>query len=341
MTRVDNIFLVGGSPSSGSTLLVRLLDSQQGIKCLPETGLFANGQYLISNSIEHQEGSNHIGIDLNSSLPWLDTAAKLSDSIGVPVETVNKLFSISANSFDITKKLFPQYQNVNLVEKTPENIFAFQTYLSLSAGNKVVITTRDYVSVTQSLYRRGFSVAESLLIWFSHSYESALLIRDFPNQVYQCSYKSLTENPSTTIEEIIEFWDIGRHEEFKPQAITNDKSNSKLVNHSDEMVKFLLDYSSWGLSGTSWTKSPSSKIKQTDPVNLIGLQFEMLVNNLAFQTKNDGLVTIREIEGFLQGEADTVTSYPNGLDKPLRITSGSAYIDSLCAAYQPYIIKNL
>ena len=337
---MDNIFLVGGSPSSGSTLLVRLLDSQQGIKCLPETGLFANGQHLISNDIECQEGGNHRGIDLSSSLPWLDTAAKLSDSIGIPVEIFHKLFSVSANSFEITKKLFPQYQNVNLVEKTPENIFAFQTYLSLSARNKVVITTRDYVSVTQSLYRRGFSVAESLLIWFSHSYESALLIRDFPNQVYQCSYEGLTENPSTTIEEIIGFWGVDKHQEVKPQSITHEKNNSKFVNHSDEMVKFLLDYSSWGLSGSSWTKSPSSKIKQTVPVNLIGLQLEILLNKIAFQTKYDGLVTIREIEEFLQGQVETVPSCPNRLGKPLRITSESTYIDNLCAAYQPHIIKN-
>ena len=333
---MHNIFLIGGSPSSGSTLLVNLLNSHSNVIALPETGLFVHGENLTAGNTSSDN------LNLNIHLPWINTGEKVAQAIGLDPETYDHAVNKYPTAFDLLRAYVNPDKSSYLIEKTPENIFAFYTYLSASPKNRVVVTIRDALSVTQSLVRRGFTIAESLLIWFGHSYETARIVRDFSGQVYQCTYENLTKNPSKTVDEIMEFWGIGK------QLTKNNFSGPDLPPTSDEadntyddseMIDFLVDYSSWNLAGTAWTKSPDANVQYTEPVNLLGLNYQLLAENLIFKTEHDGFLKVTALEDFVLGrekklDSDTITNAT-----PTEIPITSEFIRCLVESYRTYISK--
>ena len=190
---MHDVFLIGGAPSSGSTLLVHMLNCRDSVLCLPETGLFVHAENLVETPIDAEK------MHLPRRLPWVNTGHKVAQAIGLDPNAYDEEIKDYPTAFDMLRAHVDSDRTVYLIEKTPENIFAFYPYLTASSGNRVVLTTRDTVSVVQSLVRRGFTMAEALLVWFAHSYETARLIRDFAGQVYQCTYEQLTKNPTKTV----------------------------------------------------------------------------------------------------------------------------------------------
>ena len=339
---MHDIFLIGGSPSSGSTLLVNLLNKHQDTLCLPETGLFVHGDNLVHRTIGTQEQEDKYELDLNSYLPWLSTEAKVSQAIGLNPGAYQKAIKDFPTSFDLLRAFVDPERKTFLVEKTPENVFAFYPYLADSPGNRVVLTIRDALSVTQSLFRRGFNTVESLLIWFGHSYETARLIRDFPSQVYQCTYDHLTRAPLKTVEEIIDFLglDSGRRlEASRNQADMTEESASDSAYENAEMINFLVEYSSWNLAGTAWTKSPDAKVRHTEPVNLLGLDYLVLTEQLLFKTADDGYLSISSLEDYICGRKRSLMPTESPGTPPLRIAIHSELVRCLSECYPPFLTR--
>jgi len=94
---VQDIFLIGGSPSSGSTLLVNLLKRYENLICLPETGLFSHGRNLIDLSMDFQEG------DLTHYLPWLASDLKTSRVLGWDKKTYDSAIKQHTTAFDLLR----------------------------------------------------------------------------------------------------------------------------------------------------------------------------------------------------------------------------------------------
>ncbi|MCP3868555.1 MAG: sulfotransferase, partial [Gammaproteobacteria bacterium] len=324
---MNDIFLIGGSPSSGSTLLVSLLNNQEDVLCLPETGLFVHGKNLIE---DHPDATE---IDINLHLPWVDTGAKVSQAIGLDIDTFDKASSDFPTAFDLLRYYINSTTAPYLVEKTPENIFGFYYYLESSMKNRVVVTIRDALSVTQSLHRRGFTIVEALIIWFGHSYETARLIQKFPDQVFPCTYEQLTRHPQETIHEIIEFWGIDpKQKSVDKELVTEKPSSEEQVNptyESSEMISFLVDYSSWNLADTAWTKSPFSDASYSEPVNMLGLAFQVLFGDLAFLTKHNGLLKPSDLENFLLNKKRGLDATTDLYQVPLEIAASSEFIRKL------------
>ncbi len=302
---VQNIFLIGGAPSSGSTLLVSLLARQERVLCLPETGLFAHGRNLVDMSAPADARR-----DLGWNLPWLLTGPKVAAALGWPEDHYAQAAARHRTAFDLLRTNVDPEWRYALVEKTPENVFAFREYLSQSRDHRVVVTWRDVLGVAQSLLRRGFNLIEALLAWFAHSYETARLIADFPDQVFHCRYDRLTAHPHEEVARIITFLNIGDRWDERSRAPLDNGPGSVHPrcdvqwNPSREGVSNLLAISSWGLSSTSWSHSPGAAARPNPPQNYLGQDFGMVMHRIAFKTDFHGLVQPGTLNDALLSDPD-------------------------------------
>lgn len=333
---MQDIFLIGGSPSSGSTLLVKLLNQQENVAGLPETGLFVHGQNLLDVSDES------LGNDLHWRLPWMLTGVKVANALGWGKDEYDEHIGLYPTAFELLRSRVDPTRKYWLIEKTPENIFAFDKYLKESNSNRVIVTSRDAISVVQSLMRRGFTLLEGILIWFSHSYETTQLIANYPSQVYHCAYDRLTRNPEIVISEIIKFLGITD----APPASSAYLENKSIVPDSSQLdenddransisIQMYLEISSWGLTDTSWSRSPDSVVQHTEPVNLIGLDYDLLMDKIVFKTPSETLVRPSEVETGLNGSYQKLKSYGDLRCEPVMAHFESAYTQCLVGYYSP------
>lgn len=191
---MDKFIFIGGLPSSGSTLLTSLLNKNIKSITLNETGILTRYK------------KNHA--------PWIDLTAKNKDSkIKFSKKFLNNLKNNVLHDLEIFNKLRNQYTKDSgsfLIEKTPENIFAFDTLLQDNPNLKVVLTDRDMDEVVYSLRKRGFSLKEAVFIYSCHKYHILMLKKKFKERVFVCSYKKIINNSEEVISKIINFYNTVR-----------------------------------------------------------------------------------------------------------------------------------
>ena len=133
---MQDIFLIGGSPSSGSTLLINLLGRHKNVLCLPETGLFAHGRNLTAMNAG---GEAQGGLDWD--VPWLKTQTKISQALGWRKEEFLQAQGQFETAFELIRHHIDPTQQYWLIEKTPENIFSMRRFLERRNNNRVVVTS--------------------------------------------------------------------------------------------------------------------------------------------------------------------------------------------------------
>lgn len=329
---LDKIFLIGGSPSSGSSLLVSLLGNQPRLLCLPETGLFVHGRNLVDLSLEPSIN------DLGWYVPWVATPAKLAHALGWNAKEYEKAVQSGENAFTFLRSQVDAGQDFCLVEKTPENIFAFARYLEMSPKNRVLVTSRDALSVTQSLMRRGFKMREALLAWFGHSYETLRLLRAFPDQVYHCQYERLTREADVVLAEIMTFMEPYLADIADSTQASAGPARGKA--EAFEEITFLLEFANRKLVGAAWSHSPSEGIVARDAVNMLGLPFEALYQRAVFKTPDESYASAKDVDAALQnGEFETLGQLSAKNVEPMDITLQSQFTRCLAEAYAPHFLK--
>ena len=310
---MHDVALVGGMPSSGSTLLMRLLAERKGIACLPETGLFAHGGRLFG--FDEPEADE---TDLGLRVPWLDTAAKLREALGVSGERLERAMAEHSDPFALARSLFDE-PGCLLVEKTPENVFAFAAYLARDPEARVVVTTRSALGVTQSLMRRGFPMKEALLIWFAHGLAACELLRAHPDRVLHCSYATLTADPERAADRAADHLLAGRT--FTGRCA------------GEHAALFERAYSE--LSMRAWTHSPLDPAVPREETNYLGNRFRLLRDRMRCATADGGRVSARWVEAVLEGNAPGPRPVDHGEVVPLDMTPASLLAQTLVAACRP------
>lgn len=157
--------LVGGVPSSGSTLLSTLLDGHESISCGPETTLFCHPGVWRHNCgtqvlKEHLEGEHTVPEMLN----WVKPD---SEALSYYASSQKDLLARLGNAPNMHSFIERFYANSArcIVDKTPQNLFGIDAFLSANPNARSVVTVRNGLSCISSLCRRGVHPLMAAVIW--------------------------------------------------------------------------------------------------------------------------------------------------------------------------------
>ena len=320
--RRRRLLLIGGSPSSGSTFLTRRLDEYANVTCLPETGLFVHGDRFDLPDPESQPTD----IDLERRIPWIDTESKTAASLTVAPEALRAVAGPGPFDWQAFEEFIDLDETELVVEKTPENVFAFGAHLRSDPEARFVVTTRSVREVVPSLMRRGMDLVPSVLIWFAHSYETARLLESAPDRVLQTRYDDLTDEPCSATDRILAF-------------VGFDSGSSET---EDSRFRSELMMGQQGLANTSWTRSAFERRDRTSgPVpEMIGLRLEILLQTLAFETAEHGTLQPSDIEAALF-DARPLGSRSLGPRRPVRLADEGLYVGTLATRHPVSLPEHL
>jgi hypothetical protein len=317
------LLLIGGIPSSGSSLLVYLLSQTGQFFCLPETGLFTRG--CLFNQA-HEKPVN----PLYEQVPWIDIKAKTLQSTGWDIYSEDfdqRPFSI----LNFLKNRFKLPDDTIIVEKTPENIFAFEHYLKADSSRKVIVTKRDIESTCFSLMKRKFSILEAIILWFSHAFEIWRLLQRYPGQVFLLDYNEICRSPKDCLFRIADFFQV---KDIFSSADINNEVSSHAPNH-----QWLLRQSSWNLSNRYWSKEIDASPDHKIPSWLLGVEFDALIDSLAFKAPEEGLIKPRSLNMALQKKILELNPAAYHQYSAIKVQNKSSLFDNITAVYLPHLYR--
>lgn len=312
------LLLIGGIPSSGSTLLVYFLSKESQCLCLPETSLFTQGQSFCPHPDELSDS-------LHAKVPWINVKLKAHQATSWDVR-LDEHENLLSSPIEILKNHLEVCEKDIIVEKTPENIFAFDYYLKNDATRKVLITLRDLESVCFSLMKRKFSMLEATLIWFAHAFEAFRLLQRYPAQILPVYYEELCRIPEDYVSRIMGFFE--KRDISQPRAATD--ANGSL---QKDQYQWLLKQSSWGLSSRYWSKEISTPPVPKIAKLRLGVAFDAFLDSIAFKTQEGDLISPRLLDSVLQEKSFTLKSAPSEEYRPVNIASHTLLIESLLKYY--------
>nr|MBS0037098.1 sulfotransferase [Saprospiraceae bacterium] len=207
--------LIGGSGSTGSSLLKNLLNNHSKIFAGVETSLFCKKK-LYQDWESHkgrifkkgvQALPNHSflylrGMDLlHSGFGWTESElrSEVKDSKSFP-EFCNRFFKrpLLTNNAQIW------------VEKTPSNAACFRYFLQTFPVGKVIHITRDPFDTLSSLLRRGIPEYNALCIYLLNT--AAAMSCEKDSRYHLVKYEDLVMKPESTLEKICGFLEV----DFQP-----------------------------------------------------------------------------------------------------------------------------
>lgn len=200
-------YIIGGSASTGSSLLAHMIDNHSQMSCGPETNLFVHPS-LIS--------------DWNFNKNEINTAAKrkkiLSQSWhvhkGVQLDhfkasdQLDRLINAEQSFSSFLDNLFLNYDTIDditglqkpyFVEKTPSNAVHFQSLVKVFPDTAFVLTIRNPYDAVASMTNRGWSTLYAVGLYLfnislgCYSSERLIIVK----------YEDLLDNGKATIEEIL------------------------------------------------------------------------------------------------------------------------------------------
>lgn len=189
--------MVGGSPSSGSTLLSVMLDSHPDILCGPELALFCHPGFWRRDLSIRCPGVRL----LYDHLDWYGTTStrvhEMLSEYG-PLEFLERFYGPIAARRGKTL----------CAEKSPPNVYAMRDYLEAVPHGRCIVTMRDGRDVVCSLMRRGLSFHQALERWVWSSSQAMAVLSD--QRVMLIQYADLVTSPRQTLSRLINFLDVGR-----------------------------------------------------------------------------------------------------------------------------------
>lgn len=202
--------LIGGSPSSGSTLLSVLLDRHPEIMCGPELNLFAHPALWHDGPSDLVRRINDQKMDAPGIVPWarpsnssleyyLMPRAELSptaDEISDPLEFASHVLDARGSVEHTTIYL----------EKSPPNVFAMDAALHRFRDMKAIVTIRDGTDVLYSLARRNNPLPVAAARWVVKVNLVRHLIERYGSErVHLLRYEDLVTSPETSLTGVLRF----------------------------------------------------------------------------------------------------------------------------------------
>jgi len=200
--------LIGCSPSTGSSLLRRMLHRHSQIFCGSETALFAKQQlYLDWN--KYKVRINRPSLFGLSNAGWHNlVGVQLGDDYSCDKNQFRQLIkSCNTNFVDFAESLYrPILEETNKtvwLEKTPSNAFTLSLFLETFPQGKAIHIVRHPLDAISSLYNRGMSLYNAVAVYLLNT-SKALAIRDNENS-YLIRYEDLVNEPEDEMRKLLAF----------------------------------------------------------------------------------------------------------------------------------------
>lgn len=207
--------LIGCSPSTGSSLLRRMLHRHSEVFCGPETSLFAKAELysdwsssknkLFKKSffgLTNAGWHNFVGVNIEEGYLWSKLELKsLIDSSDTFSEFAERFYDRCLK--EQNKKLW--------VEKTPSNAFTLSQFLEdFSPEAKVVHIYRHPLDAIASLVSRGLTVYNSCALYLLNT--SVCMALDGDDRCHSLSYENLVHQPAQVLHDLCSFLNVNYEE---------------------------------------------------------------------------------------------------------------------------------
>ena len=248
--------LIGGSPSSGSTLLSVMLDAHPDIHCGPEIGVLAHPslyrgdfstavQALLSRLEPCQWMKNDaLGNFREGLCPYALIDESNLSAYDHDLSSIKQLLRASDSIESFLSNLFEpillRSGKTIWAEKTPSNLYAFEAFLDRFPEGRVIYVVRDPRAVVSSLHKRGMGLRRALSIWLL---EVAVCERlaDHP-RVLRVRYEDLVQDTERILTDVAHFLNVSTAVDL---MIRYDAQSSRV-----EQDRTLKAVTTWGANPT-------------------------------------------------------------------------------------------
>lgn len=204
--------IMGGSGSTGSSLLKNILNRNEDVFSGGETSFFS--KKLIYDDWKKAK-SRVLKRKLNGlrsfGFHMYNGSDLLLPEYNITEDLINQ-YALEANTLEEFAELyFSQAMEMNQakfwIEKTPANSACFKLFLDAFEDGRVIHMTRSPYDTIASLWERGYGLYYSVGIYLLNT-ASALSAKSRTGRYTEVAYEKLVSSPASTVENVCNFLNI-------------------------------------------------------------------------------------------------------------------------------------
>ncbi|MCF6306854.1 MAG: sulfotransferase [Flavobacteriaceae bacterium] len=201
------MILIGGSGSSGSTMLIRKLNNHPDI--------FGGGEISFFNKERLFEDWQKNKLKILPYLPYFTTSGwyvyrrsmLTREEYGWNKKEVKNLLKQSNSIVEFSKHYFKRgldRKNAKIwIEKTPSNAYSFKYFLEQFPEGKVIHITRNPIDSVASMYEKGVPIFYSVGAWLYNN--AAALVCENSKRYLRVRYEDIVDNPEIEFKKLLDF----------------------------------------------------------------------------------------------------------------------------------------
>lgn len=166
------VILLGGPPSSGSTMIAGLLDSSTSTACGPELEFFCNP--LLYDFQTFKENPSKTGELFTLGATDIFPRYNRLKHFGLDHSEFKRMIQTSESLHEFYENFTAHFLGFRdkradgiVLEKTPQNINCLEPYLDSHPKAHFIFIVRNPIYVFNSLTKRGFGPYRSMAIWLT------------------------------------------------------------------------------------------------------------------------------------------------------------------------------
>lgn len=215
---------IGGSGSSGSTVLAYELNKHDDLFCGPELNIFNKKDIITNWSTISKAGIK--GLDAQCTHGWFPYPGHNLESsfYGWSRPELEILVQESSTFKDFCNAFFTRtkeiYESSIWVEKTPSNAYCFDSLLNTFGNSKVIHLVRNPYDSVASLVKRGMSEFFATGIWVYNVASAVSSCNSNIERSLTIKYEDMVREQSQVLAKVYEFIGVGLP---SPSDTTNKK----------------------------------------------------------------------------------------------------------------------
>ncbi len=203
---IAKLGIIGGCGSSGTTLLTHLMSKSKYICSGPEFNCFNHPElYNFTSLIKNFENMYN-----GKCLPngYIDVGVFMTHrkEYDIDINTVKRWIKLSSDSSSfinqIAQNMTNKYKTPYFIEKSPTNVYCFETISKNFPQYYLIHVIRDGRDVVASLMKRGFNLFGAGSRWLFDTL-SGMKARGTNNYI-EIRYEQLVSNPPNTLKKLFE-----------------------------------------------------------------------------------------------------------------------------------------